>query len=371
MKKKKVQVQEETQVAASKVEKTSDELLAEALAAFGDGLPERKEESAFSLDELFAMDIPAEEWVVEKLIPKGITLLTGASRSYKTFIIQSMTIAISQGLPFLDTFGTKQSNVLVVDEENSRGILRKRYRALNAPEKLPIYFYSMENMKIDNDADVMKIRNFCEKNNVSVVIIDSLVRVHSANENSADEMSRALKQLNMLTNKGISVILIHHHRKQQQGQRNASFESIRGSSDIFAFVDCHIGVDRKEDTIILLQDKLRTDEEMGAFTVRKHKGANGAISFTYEGMAETQNDLEKQVLEIVTASVSAEIECDHAALVEQCGVSRHQITKCLAKLEQLGSITKKVTAHNRSVYIPTPANETVAVDGNTPITNDK
>ncbi len=303
----------------------------------------------FTLDELQAMEISDNEWVVEKLIPSGVTLLTGASRSYKTFIMQSMAIAVSQGLPFLDTFGTTQSNVLIVDEENHKGILQKRYRALNAPAGLPIHFYSMFGMKIDNKDNMMEILEYCKKCNIRMVIMDSLVRIHSANENSADEMSRALKGLNVLTEAGISVVLIHHHRKQQAGSRSG-FESIRGSSDIFAFVDCHIGVERDGNLITLTQDKLRTDEETAPFKVKLCKGEHKSVSFLYEGVVETQDGLEVTVLEVMTVAIKTGTECTIKYLATETDASRFVLNKVLNRLVENGKVTITKMAHNKSAY---------------------
>jgi len=91
------------------------------------------ENPILKLDDLLSMDTPDEVWIVDKLIPQGITLLTGAPRSCKTYIVQDMALAVIQGKPFLGHFETTQSNILIIDEENNKALAKKRFGSLGAP----------------------------------------------------------------------------------------------------------------------------------------------------------------------------------------------------------------------------------------------
>jgi hypothetical protein len=55
---------------------------------------EENQNPIFMLDDLLAMEMPEESWIVDKLIPHGITLLTGAPRSCKTFIMQDLALSV-------------------------------------------------------------------------------------------------------------------------------------------------------------------------------------------------------------------------------------------------------------------------------------
>lgn len=316
----------------------------------------------FTIKQLLAMQIPEEEWVVEKLIPQGITLVTGASRSYKTFLMHSLAGSISSGTPFLQRFHCLKSNVLIIDEENHRGILQKRHMELGTPEDLPIHFFSMRGIRIDQPALMGQVLTYCKEHAIRVVIIDSLVRVHSANENSADEMSRALKGLNTLTVAGISVVLIHHHRKQQ-GYRSGS-ESVRGSSDIFAFSDCHIGIERDGRTITLAQGKLRIAEEMPAFRVRLNTDENGSLWFTYEGQQDPKEDVSGAVVEAIQRAATEGKACSREYISQSVLTSKSLLDKTLKQLEEQSVITKTAGSHNKFLFAmaPTKAAESAAED---------
>jgi hypothetical protein len=64
-----------------------------------------------------------------------------------------------------------------------------------------------------------------------LMIFDSLVRFHTADENSASEMRLVMAQLRKLADAGATVVALHHRAKSQEGS------NYRGSSDILAAVD--------------------------------------------------------------------------------------------------------------------------------------
>lgn len=311
-------------------------------------IAESEENPIMMLDDLLNMDTPDEVWIVDKLIPQGITLLTGAPRSFKTFIMQDLALAVIQGKPFLGHFETTQTNILIIDEENNKTLAKKRFGSLGAPAGLKIHISSLRNIKIDKPECMEETLEYCKENDISLVIIDSLVRMHSADENSASGMSQALQGLKILTRAGISIILIHHHRKQQAGAR-LGFESVRGSSDIFAFVDCHIGVDRNEKKLTLIQDKLRTDEEMKPFSVDMIS-ENNTVRFVYAGDTDTYKQVDDEVLATIQIGVESGNEITTDYIKSNCEQSGYALTNALKRLLAKGLITKKSVKSNKFVY---------------------
>lgn len=311
-------------------------------------IEESNENPILMLDDLLSMDTPDEVWIVEKLIPQGITLLTGAPRSCKTYIMQDMALAVIQGKPFLGHFETTQTNILIIDEENNKALAKKRFSSLGAPAGLKIHISSLRNVKIDSIASMEETLEYCKGNDIKLVIMDSLVRMHSADENSASGMSQALQGLKILTRAGISIILIHHHRKQQAGSK-LGFESVRGSSDIFAFVDCHIGVERNERKITLIQDKLRTDEEMKPISVDMIT-ENKNVRFQYAGDADTYKQVDDEVLATIQLGTQSGAEITTDYIKTNCEYSGYALTNALKRLVAKGLITRKSARSNKYIY---------------------
>jgi hypothetical protein len=76
--------------------------------------------------------------------------------------------------------------------------------------------------------------------NIGLVIIDSLIRVHTSNENSPSDMARLYNDyLKPLKSAGVSVLVIHHTAKGPD-------EHVRGTGEIGAQVDVVMKLRREE-----------------------------------------------------------------------------------------------------------------------------
>jgi hypothetical protein len=96
------------------------------------------------------------------------------------------------------------------------------------------------------------------------------VRIHGQDENDAKSMAKVFGCVQQIVGAGASVLLTHHHRKQVGFAPSNAGQSMRGSSDILASVDCHISVKKKPDEngrLIIHQSKLRQDEALKPFEV--------------------------------------------------------------------------------------------------------
>jgi hypothetical protein len=204
-------------------------------------------------------DFPEERWVVDTLIPEGVTVMSAAPASFKTWILLSIAASVACGTKLFDYFEPRQTGVLMIDEEDNPRLLQKRLRMLGVSYDAPLHLMIGQGFKVDA-TQVTKVIGFCEQNDVGLVTIDSLVRVHNAKENDAAEMSEVFATLRRFHKAGINVLITHHNRK---GKSENAGDDMRGSSDIFAAVDCNIAVSRSGDDLVVKQIKLRTAQEIG------------------------------------------------------------------------------------------------------------
>ena len=232
-------------------------------------------------DELMKKNFPESEWVIEPLIPQGLTVMSAQPASYKTWLLLDIAIAVASGDQLFRTFDTVQGGVLMIDEENSERLLQQRLKLLSEEPELPIYFMIEKNFKLD-DAQVSKIIKFCRDKNIKLITFDSLVRIHSSNENDAVQMSEVFSKLKRFTKANLNVLITHHNRKGGKGENPS--QEMRGSSDILAAVDCHISVKRsqEEKTITLTQTKVRFTEELEPFDL-KIIASDEKVNFDYLG----------------------------------------------------------------------------------------
>lgn len=221
-----------------------------------------------SLTELLNTNYPEQEYIVDRIVPyASLSILSGQSRSLKTYTLLDIALRVASGTPLFDTFSTIQAPVLMIDEENGERLLHKRLKQLGADDNLPVHFMSFNGFHLDKQ-HIDDVLSFCTEKEIKLIIIDALIRVHSSDENSAKDMSKVFQKLRQFSNAGIAVLVTQHHRKAGANNMGAGNE-MRGSSDILAAVDSHIAVSRKEKYYLrFTQEKQRYAEELDPFEVK-------------------------------------------------------------------------------------------------------
>ena len=263
----------------------------------------------FTLTDLYREEFPAERWVVQDLIPFGtITALTGEANGYKTFFTQAMTSSVNAGTPFLGHFPTTKGKVFVVDEENHRRHIKERYESLGISATSDIVFLSQEGIRIDEPEHITKLRELLDKEKPSLVILDSLVRLHGGEENSATEIAKAFAGMRRLIDIDRAIVVIHHHRKPRTSGQKSNSQSIRGSSDILAAVDTHLAIDRDGTEMTVTQSKMRLQPELKPFKVNLVLTPEKGVSFAYQGEDTSEDDRLLDAYKAITATLKEATE---------------------------------------------------------------
>jgi archaellum biogenesis ATPase FlaH len=267
---------------------------------------------AIPLSQLVTTEYKNTKWLVDRLIPhEALTIISGAPRSYKTFITLDIALKVAGGEKLFDEFQTRQSPVLIIDEENHPRILKDRAKLLLQNAELPIFISSKKTFLLTKHS-VGEVIEYAKSEKIELVIFDSLNCIHEAEENSASEMRGVMKLLKEITNHGIAVVVIHHHRKKGNDTSNSSQE-MRGSSDILAQADCHISIDRKgnDTSVVIYQNKLREAQEMEPFVVHFHKDGDKG-HFEYGGKKKGKTSI-KETLKV---SIKQVLEASQTPLIK-------------------------------------------------------
>ena len=239
--------------------------------------------STITIDQLMARTYPPTTYLVDRLLAtESITILSGKSANFKTYTLLDIAIAVASQQPLFEHFETTQANVLIINEEDGERLLQDRFSQLGIGRSngLPIYISALTDFKLD-DKQVAETIEFCKLNEIGLVIIDSLIRVHDSDENSAREMSKVFAQLRKFTKEHIAVLITQHHRKTGKNDTSGASE-MRGSSDILAAVDSHIAVRRDKFSLTFNQEKQRYDRELEPFKVNVVADDN-SFEFEYDG----------------------------------------------------------------------------------------
>jgi hypothetical protein len=240
------------------------------------------------------------EWVVYNLIPaRGITMIAGEPGAGKTWLALSLARSLTFGDDFLGR-RTQTAKVLYIDRENPLSLIRDRLQVLfgGSSEFRPWGLWCPDEPPLIGDPRLLE---FAQQ--APVLIIDSMIRFHKADENSATQMAPVMASLRQLATLGASIVILHHKSKSETS-------SYRGSSDIVAGADAVFAL-AKRDVLLELWTiknrfasdttiKIRADFEAGTFVVTDSPGPDRSsevdrladIIRTSPGL--TQNDVVKR-----------------------------------------------------------------------------
>jgi hypothetical protein len=284
-------------------------------------------------------------WVVNGLIPEGeLILIAAPPASFKSFLVEALAAAVSAGHDFLGRT-TKRTPVLLMDRDNPLHIVSGRLKKLKGSEGLRFRIWG--NWVGDPPAEIAdsRLEEIARKHH-PLIIFDSFVRFHQADENSAKEMAIIMAALRRLTTAGATVILIHHSSKQNPSQKQRS--NYRGSSDIHAAVDVafNISVDRKTSppTLTLNCFKHRAIEEF-EITIKADLG-NGR----FEVLSDSSVPASDKIVETLKALILAERGLCQEDLIKRSELPEHKIRNILRAGENIHWNVKKLERKKKAYY---------------------
>jgi len=165
-------------------------------------------------------------------------IVSGASKSAKSFFLIELGISISEGREFLG-FHCKKANVLYINLEIDRASCLNRVftiydsYGIRKPRKDGFLVWNLRGHAMPLDQLVPKIIRRLKNADFNVIIIDPIYKVITGDENSASEMGYFCNQFDRICDAtGCSVIYAHHHSKGAQAGKAAQDRS--SGSGVFA-----------------------------------------------------------------------------------------------------------------------------------------
>jgi len=238
-----------------------------------------------SYAELIANPPQPPTWLVESLFPAGgVSIIGGDGEVGKSWVILHLAACVTTGQALFGHFPVKQGKVLVIDEEDALPLIKKRLdklsKGMGITKEIPLIILANKGVMISNNLSYEKLSNLIIRENPMLVTIDSLIRVHNVDENSANEMNNVLRRIKaLIANRNSSVILTHHTNK-------ASI-NLRGSGDIRNFVDSCVlmsSASRNDEYKTLTHDKSRWDIHIPNFKIKLQDVDDGnATVLSYVG----------------------------------------------------------------------------------------
>lgn len=313
--------------------------------------------SPISFDVLMKKEFPPVRWKVDGIVPtEGLTILSAPAGGFKTWLLFQMALDIARGTRFLDGFQCEQGKILMIDEENHLRDIKERFRLLGSPENLPIYFLSQQEFDVTDGKKMTHILEICKKESIDTVFMDSLVRIHSKDENSSGDMASVFKAIRVLCKEGKTVIVAHHERKEATGSSSSAQNRMRGSSDISASLDTHLAITRTRDDryrLIIEQPKNRRAKEIETFEVQV-RSEEGRVWFENLGKHDEGKTKKEEATEIIPFILQESLEGltktkIAAEVLKLVGVGGKNVQKALEDLITKGVVGTRKGKGNTTV----------------------
>lgn len=313
-----------------------------------------------SFAQMADMNIQDTEFIVDNLLPVGLTVLSGDAKIGKTMLALDIAIQVSNGLNnVLGSYSTKQGDVLYLDYENGLKRLYKRAndicQSLNTP--LPDNCQILDTAKIDNSVwDIAEHRGtkaitrlqtiLSAMPEVKLVVIDTLFGLLD-NKTKLDDyaITSVLQPLERLAQEHNIAILVLHHNNKNGYHGKGSQHNILGS----------VGIQGSAGTMLILYHPDEDDKSKAAINVVSRdieRNEPVYLQWSNEGMRFTVDELGKLGLaskkpkytdteEVIISLICKYPDGIHYAdIAKKLKKSQSNVSNYLRKLEHKDAITQ-------------------------------
>lgn len=215
-----------------------------------------------SADDLLTTEWPEPEWVVPGLFPVGLTLLAGRPKVGKSWLALQLAQAVTTGGKFLGQ-RVKQGRVLYLALEDSRRRIAARMSlqgwATGGGVCDFVTIGGLQKVGFLNKGGAAVLAGTIRAKQYRLVIVDTLSRAISGDQNDSREMTRAIAPLQVLAHEmGIGLVVLDHHNKLGAANPHSGGGSegetpidpvvnILGSTAKAALADCVMGLYKTPD----------------------------------------------------------------------------------------------------------------------------
>ena len=248
--------------------------------------------------------LPKRNFCVETLLPEGISMLGGAPKVGKSWMVLLLALQVAKGEP-LWNLPTKQGTVLYLALEDSLSRLQDRVNRLTGEAPASIHFATTAGTI--GDELCMQISKFkLENPDTVLVIIDTfqIVRNRGVETSYANDYEEVRELKALADDLKISLLLVHHLRKQGDSY---PLNKLSGTTGISGAMDAVFILDRSK------------------------RNANCATLFC------TGRDIESREIEIQLKKENCEWELKGDSLEEPTLSQPEEITLLIEMMKQLQS----------------------------------
>lgn len=214
-----------------------EEVLAKAEAIMAD-LPQK---STGRFGPVPIYDLTQREpmgWLIKTVLPKGeLGVLFGASGSGKTFVALDLAFSIARGVAWRERRTTK-GRVVVIAAEGGNGLGKRaeayaRFHGFDLHDVVDLQVITASPNFLDSDDISEVIAEIKNLGPVDLVVIDTLAQVTpGANENTSEDMGRALANIKLLHDATGAMNLVVHHAGKDLSKGSRGWSGLKAAADV-------------------------------------------------------------------------------------------------------------------------------------------
>ena len=202
-------------------------------------------------EELSELPFPPPAFIVKDLIPHGLSVLAGASKTGKSWLVLWLAMRVSQGIPVWER-PTRQCEVLYLCLEDTFPRIQRRMYRLNE-EPVPELRFAVMCDKLHGGLEEQTTEQLRSHPLTGLIIIDTLQKIRDPHDAESGNMYAcdydAMVSLKRIADEhDIGILLVHHIRKTKDSED--PFNEILGSNGVMGGLD----------TVLLLKREYRGAE---------------------------------------------------------------------------------------------------------------
>jgi hypothetical protein len=295
--------------------------------------------------ELHSEQFPDPEWIVEGMIPTGLTVLAGKPKIGKSWFALQLSKSITEAERFLSR-DVSPGKVLYLGLEDNPRRMRKRMFEIQkwrATDQITLGY------ELPSDSDPCQyVADLIREMRPKLVVIDTLSRfVPAMDQNKAYSVTAIFGVLHRIaSNEECGILVVHHMKKGESVDNEDWVDQVTGSVAISAIPDAVLGMTRSRGTDGAILKGIGRDFE---------HDVDLALEFdkdtcTWDSLGNSSEILTKgSFLEIV--DILNELgEANQTTIADTLKRDAGNISKRLAELTDLGSVIYRKGKGNEKVY---------------------
>lgn len=223
----------------------------------------------FSFGELMEADLPRKRAIIENLIYPGVYILAGDPKVGKSFLVLQLMYQVSRGEPLWNLDVRKGRCLYLAYEDGMQRLQDRAVKMFGADAMSNDLYFSTEAMKLDNGLEKF-ISGFINKDDSPcLIVIDTFQTTRNTTDAHYGSDYDDIRKLKAMTvDKDVSIILVHHFRKETADN---NFDRISGTNGIFGAADGAIALTRSKDAKTAYIEIRGRDQEERRIEVMRNK----------------------------------------------------------------------------------------------------